>query len=138
VEAKTMMNGMMLPIPVQRRYCRSAAGARQSDRPSLCEEIVTPSGIEAGPHVTGRRRVTPVPTESFAVSRPDATAGCNECNEALDAARDTVVEARRLAIVAENALLNGDLQRARSALRDLRHATTSDAALAASTAHIAG
>ena len=37
-----------------------------------------------------------------------------------------MVMARRLALVAENALLNGDLQRARSALLNLQEATARD------------
>jgi hypothetical protein len=44
--------------------------------------------------------------------RPEATSGCNECNEALDIAREVLAKARRLALVVENALLNADLQRA--------------------------
>jgi hypothetical protein len=99
---------------------------------------VTPSGIEAGRNVTGERRRTVVSTERAAGARPEATAACNECNEALDAARAAVARARRLAIVAENALLNGDLQRARSALRDLRDATASQGALGAANTHTGG
>jgi hypothetical protein len=49
--------------------------------------------------------------------------GCNECNEALKVAVGTIQAARRLALVAENALSNGDLQRARSALGGLHEAT---------------
>jgi len=45
---------------------------------------------------------------------------CNGCNEALDAARKVVLSARRLARVADNAIANGDLHRARAALRDLQ------------------
>jgi len=48
---------------------------------------------------------------------------CNECNEALKMARDAVAMARRLALVAENALVNGDLRRVRSVLRDLQDMT---------------
>jgi hypothetical protein len=55
--------------------------------------------------------------------RPAATSDCNECNEALQTAREVMVMARRLALVAENALLSGDLQRARSALLNLQEAT---------------
>lgn len=47
-------------------------------------------------------------------------ADCNECNEALDAAREALAVARRLAMVADNAIMNGDLHRARAALRDLQ------------------
>ena len=39
--------------------------------------------------------------------------GCNECNEALD-------DARRLAMVAMSALMNGDSHRTRNALRQLQ------------------
>jgi hypothetical protein len=83
---------------------------------------VTPSGIEAGPNVTENRRVTALPTDPPAAARPKATLQCNECNEcneAREAMRDGMARARRLALVAENALLNGDLQRALTALRDL-------------------
>jgi len=54
------------------------------------------------------------------VARPEATSGCNECNEALEMARDALAKARRLALVVQNALLNADLQRACSVLRDLQ------------------
>jgi hypothetical protein len=90
--------------------------------------VVTPSGIEAGRNVAGTRRETGVSTEGDAGRWPEVTAECNECNEALETARTAVKKARRLAIVAENALLNGDLQRARSALRDLEEATSADGA----------
>jgi hypothetical protein len=50
---------------------------------------------------------------------------CNECNERLDAARAAITAARRLALVAQNALTNGDVQRARVALRDIHDATAS-------------
>jgi hypothetical protein len=40
-------------------------------------------------------------------------------------ARDVLAKARRLALVVQNALLSADLQRARSALRDLQIATSS-------------
>jgi len=39
-------------------------------------------------------------------------------------ARDVLVKTRRLALVLQNALLNGDLQRACSVLRDLQTATS--------------
>ena len=83
---------------------------------------MTPSGIEAGPNITGTRRVTGVSTEGAAGERLAATADCNDCNEALRMARDALAMARRLALVAENALLNGDLQRACTAIRDLSSA----------------
>jgi hypothetical protein len=50
---------------------------------------------------------------------------CNECNEALDAAQSAIAAARRLALVAENALANGDLERAQVALRHLHDAIAS-------------
>ena len=40
------------------------------------------------------------------------TFGCYECNEALEAARSALSAAQRLALVAGNALMNGDLSRA--------------------------
>jgi hypothetical protein len=70
--------------------------------------------------------VTPLPTDLPAVTWPQASSQCNECNEALETARAAVARARRLALVAENALLNGDLKRACSVLRDLHDATPSD------------
>ena len=51
------------------------------------------------------------------------TPDCNECNEALDAARAAIEAMRRLALIAQNALGNGDLQRAWTAVRDLCDAT---------------
>ena len=51
------------------------------------------------------------------------TFDCNECNEALEEARAAVSTARRLALVAENALANGDLRCALAALRNLHDAT---------------
>jgi len=44
----------------------------------------------------------------------------------LQTARDAIATMRRLALVAENALLNGDLQRARLALVDLQAANARD------------
>ena len=67
-----------------------------------------------------------VPTGGFALGRPPATPECNECNEALQTARDVMAMTRRLALVAENALLNGDLERARLALVDLQAANATD------------
>ena len=49
-------------------------------------------------------------------------AECNECNEALEAVRSVLTSARRLALVAENALINGDFPRARAVLHDLHDA----------------
>ena len=57
------------------------------------------------------------------------TSECNECNEALNAARAAITAARRLALVAENALVNGDLRRARAALQNLHDTTTKGATL---------
>ena len=59
-------------------------------------------------------------TESPSGERPEVAAVCNDCNEALRAARKVGVVARRLAMVADNAIANGDIGRARSALRDLK------------------
>ena len=55
-------------------------------------------------------------------------ADCNECNEAFSEARVAVHEARRLALVADNAIANGDPVRARTALRDLHDAIVASAA----------
>jgi hypothetical protein len=60
------------------------------------------------------------PTESGAVERHAATRRCNECNEALEAALETIQAAGRLAMVATNALTNGDLHGARETMRDLQ------------------
>ena len=68
--------------------------------------------------------MTVAATEGGALEWPAAVSGCNECNEALDMARDVLANARRLALVVQNALLNADLQRAFSALRDLQIATS--------------
>ena len=81
---------------------------------------MTRPGIEAGRNVTGRRSVTIVSTAGAAPERLGVTFGCNECNEALDAAREALRTARRVVLVAENALTNGDLFRARAALADLQ------------------
>jgi len=58
------------------------------------------------------------------VGRPEATSGCNECNEALETARDVLAKVRRFALVVQNALLNGDLQRAAWVLHDLEAAAS--------------
>ena len=81
---------------------------------------MTRPGIEAGPNVTGTRRRTGTSTEAGALERPAATFECNECNELLEGAREALLVARRLAIVADSAILNGDLGRARAALGDLQ------------------
>jgi hypothetical protein len=57
-----------------------------------------------------------------AEARPEGAARCNECNEALQAARDALAVARRLSQVAKNAVLSGDLKRACSALQALQDA----------------
>jgi hypothetical protein len=65
--------------------------------------------------------------EPPALERPPVTSDCNECNEALDAARGVIQTVRRLALVAKNALLNRDLPRARTAIRDLHDVTLTPA-----------
>jgi hypothetical protein len=87
-----------------------------------------PIGNRRGRNVTGTRGRTVGSTETDAEGWPAATSECNECNEALDAARDAIATPRRLALVADNAIVNGDLQRARSALRDLHDAAASGGA----------
>jgi hypothetical protein len=86
---------------------------------------VTPPGLERGPNVTGTHLVTQASTERTAGEWPAATAGCNECNEAVETARDALTVARRLAMVAYNAIANGDLTRARAALLQLHDAVAS-------------
>jgi hypothetical protein len=66
--------------------------------------------------------VTVAQREVSAVERPGVTVHCNECNEALGIVRDVLAKARRLALVVQNALLNGDLQRTGAVLRDLQTA----------------
>jgi hypothetical protein len=83
---------------------------------------VTPSGIEKGPDVAGDRRGTGIPTEGGDRARSAVASDCNECNEALDAARKCAAAALRLAMVADNAIVNGDLKRARVALSDIQDA----------------
>ena len=80
---------------------------------------MTRPGIEAGPNVTKRRSVTVASREGSAVERPEAMLRCNECNDALETERAALAMARRLALVAQNALLNGDLRRVGALLRDL-------------------
>ncbi len=63
-------------------------------------------------------------TDDAALGRPAVTLDCNGCNEALDASRATVRNARRLAFGAENALANGDITRASAALSDLNKTLT--------------
>ena len=76
-----------------------------------------------GPNVTGRRSVTHSPTKGSGAERSAATAGCNDCNEALDVLRAALTDSRRLALIAENALANGGLHRAREVIRRLHNAT---------------
>jgi hypothetical protein len=89
--------------------------------------VVTPSGIENSPNVTGKRSQTGEATGGAVLERPAVTFDCNECNEALDASRKQIATARRLALLADNAIVNGDLLRARTALRDLYDAVTASA-----------
>ena len=70
------------------------------------------------------------PTEGTALERPEVASGCNECNEALDKARTAIADARRLALIAQNALIR-DVRRAHAALRDLHDATSNGATLEA-------
>ena len=83
-----------------------------------------PPSVEIGQHVRATRE--PISTEGGAAERPEVTLDCNECKEALQTARDVMAMTRRLALAAENALLNGDLQRARLALVDLQEANARD------------
>jgi len=90
---------------------------------------VTPSGLENGPNVTGPHLVTGFSTEEPGGGRPAVAAECNDCNEILEAARREAATVRRLAFVADNAIANGDLARARAALRDLQDAMASQGSL---------
>ena len=85
---------------------------------------VTPSGIEAGRNVTKRRSVTVPSREGSGVERLAAMVRCNECNDGLEMARGAVAMARRLALVAQNALLNGDLRRVGAVLQDICDVTS--------------
>jgi hypothetical protein len=87
---------------------------------------VTPSGIEKGPKFTGDRAGTPSPTEDRGLERTEVNSGCNECNEALESARQALSAARRLAMVAMSAVMNGDSHRTRDALRQLQSVLTHD------------
>ena len=64
--------------------------------------------------------MTVAPTDSGGVERHAAARGCNECNEALDDAREVIRAARRLAMVAMTAVVNGDFHRTRDVLDQLR------------------
>ena len=83
---------------------------------------MTRPGIEAGRNATEDRRRTGLPADGGALERPAVVSGCNECNELLYAARVTIGNARRLALVAENALANSDVIRGWAVLGDLRQA----------------
>jgi hypothetical protein len=54
------------------------------------------------------------------LERPAAMVDCNLCNEALEAARKVLMVARRLAMVVDSAIANGDLARAGTAMRELQ------------------
>jgi hypothetical protein len=73
---------------------------------------VAPSEIEAGRNVAGRRSITGTSPDGAALERPAAMPDCNGCNKALDAALSAITAARHLALVAQNALINGDVRRA--------------------------
>jgi hypothetical protein len=63
--------------------------------------------------------VTVSPREPGALERPAVTSEWNECNDTLE----VLAVVRRLTLVAENALVSGDLFRLRTALSDIREAT---------------
>src|SRR5262249_35465233 len=97
---------------MRRIYCVTR---RLTTLPMSCD----PTGNRRG----SKRHQTPLrdapPTEPPAAERGEATAGVCECNDALDAARLTIAASRRLVLVAHNALVNGDLPRARTVLREI-------------------
>jgi hypothetical protein len=64
------------------------------------------------------------PIGNRSVVRSEATSGVTKCNEALRMARDAVAIVRRLALVAQNALRDGDLRRVCAILQDLQDATS--------------
>jgi hypothetical protein len=70
--------------------------------------------------IAGERSGTALQSENSLLKRPAAKFGCNECNEALQAADEAIRTARRLAAVAMSAILNGDVQRAGDVLRELQ------------------
>jgi hypothetical protein len=55
----------------------------------------------------------------------------NECNEVLDRARDALAKVRRLALVVQHAMFNGDLQRASWGLQHLQTAASIEVGRAA-------
>jgi hypothetical protein len=59
-------------------------------------------------------------SENSVRKRPAATFGCNECNEALQAACEAIGTVRRFTTVAMSAILNGDIQPAGDVLRELQ------------------
>jgi hypothetical protein len=105
--------------PSFRRIRFARAVTRAEKRRRRWKFPVTPSGLEKGRNVTGERSRTGPSTETTAEERPEVTAQCNECNEALAEARNALGVARRLALVAENAIVNGDLDRACAAVREI-------------------
>ena len=77
------------PRPAETATATHSAHAPERPPTALRRQVmsVTRPGIEAGPNVTRRRSVTLAPTEGTARERSAVTLDCNECNEALDAAR---------------------------------------------------
>ncbi len=90
-----------------------------------------PIGNRSGSEGHGSAREDGGVDEGGAGGAPAATAPCNECNEALGAVRTALATARHLALVAENALVNGDLRRAQAALRNLNDLAASETTLQA-------
>jgi hypothetical protein len=70
--------------------------------------------------------MTVAPTETGGVERHAVARGCNECNEPLDGAREVIRTARRLAIVAMSAVVNGDSHRIRDVLGQLQNVLASE------------
>lgn len=60
------------------------------------------------------------------MERPPVTLDCNECNEALAEALTALAAAQRLALVAENALADGDLRRTQAAMRTIHDASAGE------------
>lgn len=80
---------------------------------------MTPSGLEKGQNVTLARSGTGVSTEGGERERAEVIGNCNECDEALAGAREVIGAARRLAMVAMSAVMNGDPHRTREVLEQL-------------------
>ena len=113
---------MIVDVAGEARLGSSAEPRRddiENDRKARPSTLCNPSGIEAGRNITGARGRTGASTETAAGRWPAAAAECNECNEPLDGVRNALTLARRLAVVAENAIVNGDVHRARAALRQI-------------------